>query len=75
VATATAMEERCRRRRDYEQFRVFQDIWAAKLLWVESVLGNDGRMHQVRCLVCTKIERRDKLFTPKLDSLWKHDGR
>jgi hypothetical protein len=53
---------------------VFQDIWAAKLQWAESVLGNDGRVHQVCCLVCTKIEGRDKLLTPKLDSLWKHGG-
>jgi hypothetical protein len=75
TATAVALEERRCRRREYDRSRVFQDIWAAKLPWAKSVLGNDGRVHQVRCLVCTKIEGRDKLLTPKLDSLWKHGGR
>jgi hypothetical protein len=72
VATAVVLEERRHQRREYDRSRVFQDIWAAKLPWAKSVLGNDGRVHQVRCLVCTKIEGRDKLLTPKLDSLWKH---
>jgi hypothetical protein len=68
-------EEVRRKRREYERSRVYQDIWAAKLPWVESVVGDDGKVHQVRCLVCTKIEGRNKLFVPKLDTLWKHGGR
>lgn len=27
------------------------------------------------CKVCSCIEKKDKLFTPKLDTLWKHVGR
>jgi hypothetical protein len=75
VATAVVLEERRHQRREYDRSRVFQDIWAAKLPWAESILGNDSRVHQVHCLVCTKIEGHDKLLTPKLDSLWKHGGR
>jgi hypothetical protein len=75
ASSATAMrEETRRRRREYERARVYQDIWAAKLPWAESVLGNDGKVHQVRCLVCTKIDGREKLLAPKLDTLWKHGG-
>jgi hypothetical protein len=35
----------------------------------------DGRISQVRCKVCTFVERRDKLLVAKIDSLWKHAGR
>jgi hypothetical protein len=68
-AAAETREETRRRRRDYERSRVYQDIWATKLPWAESVLGNDGKVHQVRCLVCTKINGREKLLAPKLDTL------
>jgi hypothetical protein len=74
-STAAMREEVRRKRREYERSRVFQDIWVAKLPWAESILGADGKVHQVRCLVCTKIEGRDKLLAPKLDTLWKHGGR
>jgi hypothetical protein len=74
-AVAETREETRRRRRDYERSRVYQDIWAAKLPWAESVLGNNGKVHQVRCLVCMKINGREKLLAPKLDTLWKHGGR
>jgi len=29
----------------------------------------NGKMHQVRCKVCNKIEGKEKLLAPKLDSL------
>jgi hypothetical protein len=35
----------------------------------------NGKMHQVRCKVCNKIEGIEKLLAPKLDSLWKHGSR
>jgi hypothetical protein len=34
-----------------------------------------GKVHQVRWKVCTKIEGKEKLLAPKLDNLWKHNGR
>jgi hypothetical protein len=34
----------------------------------------DGKVHQARRKLCTKIEGREKLqLTPKLDKLWKHN--
>jgi len=63
------------RRLSYEKNRHWQDTWAARLPWAESVLGLDGQVRQVRCKVCTDVEGREKLLVPKLDSLWKHAGR
>jgi hypothetical protein len=63
------------RRREYENNRHWQDSWAARLPWAESVLGRDGRVTQVKCKVCSEVEGREKLLAPKIDSLWKHAGR
>lgn len=62
------------KRKKHESNRVFQDVWAAKLPWAESVLGPNGNIHQVRCKVCTKVKGREKLFVPKFDSFQKHVG-
>jgi hypothetical protein len=35
----------------------------------------NGKMHQVRCKVCNKIEGKEKLLAPNLDSLWKHGSK
>ncbi len=50
----------------------FQDRWATKLLWVESMVGVDGRVHKVKYKVCNKIERHNNILILKLDYLWKH---
>jgi len=63
------------RRQSYERSRQWQDSWAARMPWAESVFGLDGKVRQVRCKVCSDIEGRNKLLVPKLDSLWKHCGR
>ncbi len=34
-----------------------------------------GKVHKVKCKVCTKIDGKEKLLAPKLDNLWKHNGR
>ncbi len=34
-----------------------------------------GKVHQVRCKVCSKMKGKEKLLAPKLDSHWKHNGR
>ena len=68
-STAAMWEEVCRKRFEYEQSYVFQDIWVVKLPWAESILEADGKVYQVRCLVYMKIEGRDKLLAPKLDTL------
>jgi hypothetical protein len=63
------------RQRTYEANWHWEDYWTARLRWVESVLGRDGRVVQVCCKICTDIEGLKKLLVPKIDSLWKHAGR
>lgn len=38
------------------------------------VIGNDDFVFQVKCMICTSIERNDKLLSLKLDTLKKHVG-
>jgi hypothetical protein len=33
-----------------------------------------GQVNQVRCIVCTFVEGKEKLLAPKLNSLLKHQG-
>jgi hypothetical protein len=40
--------------------------------WVKSMVGLSGKMHQLKCKVCAKIDEEEKSLAPKLDSLWKH---
>jgi hypothetical protein len=74
-AVASSLHAAARQRRQsYEQNRHWQDSWAAKLPWAESVLGRDGSVMQVRCRICSEVEGREKILAPKIDGLWKHDG-
>jgi hypothetical protein len=50
---------------------VLQDVWSAKLPWVEFVVA---KVHKIRCQVCTKIVGKEKLLDLKLGNLWKHGG-
>jgi hypothetical protein len=50
----------------------FQNTWATKFPWTKSMVGVDGKVHQVKCKVYNRIEGHDKLLVPKLNSLWKH---
>jgi hypothetical protein len=61
--------------KEYQHNKIFQNTWSAKLPWAKLVTSEDGKVHQVECKVCSTIERKDKLLTAKLDSLWKHNGR
>jgi hypothetical protein len=45
------------------------------LPWVESIIDRDGLVNSVRCIVCSKVEGRDKLLILKLDYLLKYLGR
>jgi hypothetical protein len=40
----------------YEMNRRFQDSRVAKLLWVESIVGVDGKVTHVKCKACIVIE-------------------
>jgi hypothetical protein len=75
VIASPAHELARQRRHVYESNRVFQDTWAARLPWAESMVTADGSVRQVRCKTCSEVEGRDKLLVPKIDSLWKHCGR
>ena len=59
----------------YEQNQKWQNTWAARLPWAESVFGEDDKIKQVRCKICSDVQGRNKLLVPKLDSLYKHCGR
>lgn len=59
----------------YEQNHQWQDTWAARLPWAESVVNADGKIRQVHCKICTEVEGKEKLLVPKLEFLWKHCGR
>lgn len=52
----------------------FQESWVANLPWAKAIVGEDGNMTQVCCIVCNKVEGQDKLLVAKIDSLWKHVG-
>jgi hypothetical protein len=40
--------------------------------WEEVVFNNDYILSIVKCILCTKIGRKKKLFVPKWDYLEKH---
>jgi hypothetical protein len=76
AATASLSHDLLRKRKEsYEVSRHFQDSWAVKLPWTEAVMGTDGRITQVQCKIYSNIEGREKLLVPKIDSLYKPDGR
>jgi hypothetical protein len=44
------------------------------LPWVESILDEKGDIHYVGCKICTFVEGKQKLLTPKFSNLLKHRG-
>lgn len=59
----------------YDRHRKFQFEWAAKLPWAEGILSSDGVLHMVKCKVCSAFDRKACIMAPKLDTLFKHDGK
>ncbi len=51
--------------------RKFQKIWDMKMLWVEPIFNEVG----LRCHVCTKIERKEKILVVRLDFIDKHPNK
>jgi hypothetical protein len=51
---------------------MFKVSWVAKLLWVELQVWFDGFVHIMKCTICSKIEHKDELLTPKWDLLHKN---
>ncbi len=40
--------------------------------WAKAIFNNDNILFVVRCIVCAKMECKEKLLVPKWDSLEKH---
>ncbi len=59
---------------EWELNKVFQNIWTTNLLWLEAVMGPNGKLSMVKCKVYKSIEKIDKLLVPKFDGLHKHVG-
>jgi hypothetical protein len=63
------VEKTKKKRKVYEQNKLFQDFWNVKLPWLEFVMDEHRKVHQIICKVHTKIEGKEKLMAFKLDSL------
>jgi hypothetical protein len=53
----------------------FKNAWTIPLHWCESVIDKSGKVHQIRCKICTSMEGKHKLLYTKLDSLQKNPRR
>jgi hypothetical protein len=58
----------------YDLNHYFQNAKVTKLLWAKIIVRVNGRVHKVKCKVCSKIKRHNKLLVSKLNFLWKHSG-
>lgn len=47
----------------------FKDAWAIFLHWCESMINKSGKVHQIRCKICTSMEGKHKLLYPMFDNL------
>jgi hypothetical protein len=52
----------------------FQENWAAKYPWSQQDPEGDGTFDKVRCIICSKVNGRDKILDAKDDNLKKHQG-
>jgi hypothetical protein len=52
-----------------------QDVWALKMPWVELIFNEARLVTFVKCHVCSKIEKKNKVLVAKWDSIEgsKHD--
>jgi len=56
----------------YDGLKIVHDVRIVHLPRVEFTINEKGAMHQVKCKICTFVEREEKSITPKLDNLSKH---
>jgi len=63
------------KKQDYESNKQFQDRWAWCFPWAKCITNDRGKVHQVRCAICLKIEGKERLLVPKLNMLFKHASR
>lgn len=41
----------------------------------DATIDDDGQTTQVSCIICSKVEKWERLFIPKIDGLWKNTWR
>jgi hypothetical protein len=59
----------------WQTSQMVQDLVAhALMVTAHYPFLENGLVHQVRCKICTIVRGKEKLLTPKLDSLLKHVG-
>ena len=66
-------KKRLRPARSYKMTRRFHTVSSVVWTWSEGVLAEDGLLHQVRCLVCSGVGKKDFFMMPKRSTLEKHD--
>jgi len=49
------IKETKRKQKEYELNKVFKAVQSVKLPWAKSMLDAHGKVHQVKCKICTKI--------------------
>jgi hypothetical protein len=54
----------------YNKALSFQDSLVAKFPWVEFVIRDNCLVFQVRCMICTFVERKEKYLSLKLNILY-----
>lgn len=42
---------------------------------MQAIIGEDGNLSQVKCIICSKMEGHDKLLVAKIDGVYKQVGR
>ncbi len=50
----------------------FYDTWVMKFPWAQIILKLNGFVLQIKCVIYSIIERKDKFLSYKLDTLHKH---
>ncbi len=58
-----------KRKTKNEGYKHFQDAWAIHLPWAKNVVNESDKVHEVRCKLCTYMERKHNFLQLKLDSL------
>jgi hypothetical protein len=61
--------------KSYDHTWKFQLEWDVKLPWVEGVFATNGVFLNVKCKVCSTIDKKPYLLAPKWDTLMKHEGK
>ena len=51
----------------------FQLEWVCKLPWAEGILKDNGKLHMVRCNMCSTMDRKERVRQPKWGTLKKHE--